>query len=84
MIKAGSSKVEISGNKIELKANLTFIIKVFIHHGLIDSEQEILRIYKIAKMSPEELEKSAMEKLDSMDIGDALALMIASERYTNE
>ena len=84
MIKVNSSKVEIDGNEIGLIADLTFIIKAFIHYGLIDSEQEILRIYKIAKMSPEELEKSAMEKLDSMDIGNALALMIASERYAHE
>lgn len=84
MIKAGSSKVEIDGNAMGLITDLIFIIKTFIHHGLIDSEQEILQIYKIAKMSPEELEKSAMEKLDSMDIGDALALMIASERYAHE
>lgn len=85
MIHIDNLKVKIKGDEAEIKAELTMLIKSLIQHGLIKNDDDMSGIYKMAKMSPEEIHKQACEILDSMDIGEAFAaLMIASGRFDSE
>lgn len=85
MIHIDNLKVEVKGDEAEIKAELTMLIKSLIQHGLIKNDDDMSGIYKMAKMSPEEIHKQACEILDSMDIGEAFAaLMVASGRFDHE
>lgn len=85
MIHADNTNIEVKGSEVVIKTQLTFILKNLIEHGVIQNDDDMSNIYKLAKMPSEEVKKEACNKLDSLDIGEALAvLMIASGRFDDE
>lgn len=80
MIHADKEKVEIKGNAINIKAELTFIIRGLIQNGIIKNTEDMLMIYNTSKMTEEEIHKEACRILDSMDIGEALRAIMTSRR----
>lgn len=85
MIHLDKERIEVKGNELQIRAELTMLIKNLIQHGLIKNDDDMSEIYKVAKMSSEEIQKQACDILDSMDIGKALAtLMIASGRFDHD
>lgn len=85
MIHADNTKIEIKGSEVAIKTQLTFILKGLIEHGVIKNDDDMSNIYNLAKIPSEEVKKEACNKLDSMDIGEALAvLMFASGRFDDE
>ena len=85
MIHIDNLKVEVKGDEAEIKTELTLLIRSLIEHGVIKNDDDMSGIYKMAKMSPEEIHKQACEILDSMDIGEAFAaLMRATGSFEHE
>lgn len=85
MIHVDNGKIEVNGNEVVIKTELTFILKSLIEHGVIKNDDDMSNIYKLAKMPSEEVKKEACNRLDSMEIGEALAvLMIASGRFDHD
>lgn len=80
MIHADKEKVEFKGNIINIKTELTFIIRGLVQKGVIKNDDDMIMIYKMATMSNEELHKEACEILDSMGIGEGLLAIMAARR----
>ena len=80
MIHADKKKVEIEGNIINIKAELTFIIRGLIQNGIIKNDEDMLMIYNTSKMTEEEVRKEACRILDSMDIGEGLLAFMDARR----
>ena len=78
MIHADKGKVEIKGNAINIKAELTFIIRGLIQNGIIKNDEDMLMIYNTSKMTEEEVHKEVCRILDSMDIGEGLLAFMAA------
>lgn len=80
MIHANNGKIEIKGSKTELETELTFIIRAFIQNEVIEDDDDMIMIYKLATMTREEVRKEVCRILDSMDIGEALLAFMAARR----
>lgn len=66
MIKCKEGRIKIEGNRSTIRTDLICIFRALIEEGIIKEEADILRDYKIARMSEKEIDNNIRKILEDL------------------
>lgn len=69
MIKSKDGETKIKGTRETIRTDLICIFRALIEEGIIKEEADILRDYKIARMSEKEIDDHIREILEDIKAG---------------
>ena len=66
MIKSKEGAVKYKGSEVDIRADLICLFRVLGEEKIIDNEQDILELYRVAQMDEDEISEKIGEKLQEI------------------